>query len=77
MIQPAISLEMPVPSQGHYGFHSSSVVDWFCLFIYLWVLAFPLEDCSEFGNFVITLIHNTNDYEFDYCNWIASSNRLK
>jgi hypothetical protein len=47
---------MPVPSQGHYGFHSFPVVDWFCLFIYLWVLIFPLEDCSEFGNFVITLI---------------------
>jgi uncharacterized membrane protein (DUF485 family) len=28
---------MPVPSQGHYGFHSFPVVDWFCLFIYLWV----------------------------------------
>ena len=27
-----------------------------CLFIYLWVLTFPLENCSEFGNFVITLI---------------------
>ena len=25
---------MPVPSQGHYGFHSFPVVDWFCLFIY-------------------------------------------
>jgi hypothetical protein len=23
---------MPVPSQGHYGFHSFPVVDWFCLF---------------------------------------------
>jgi hypothetical protein len=48
---------MPVPSYGHYGFHSFPVVDWFCLFIYLWVLTFPLLDCSEFGNFVITLIH--------------------
>jgi membrane-bound metal-dependent hydrolase YbcI (DUF457 family) len=56
VIQPTISLEMPVPSQGHYGFHSFLVVDWFCLFIYLWVWTFPLEDCSEFGNFVITLI---------------------
>ena len=36
------NLEMPVPSQGHYGFHSFPVVDWFCLFIYLWVLTFPL-----------------------------------
>jgi hypothetical protein len=27
LIQPTISLEMPVPSQGHYGFHSFSVVD--------------------------------------------------
>jgi hypothetical protein len=54
--KPTISLEMPVPSQDHYGFHSFPVVDWFCLFIYLWVLTFPLLDCSEFGNFVITLI---------------------
>ena len=30
-------------SQGHYSF---PVADWFCLFIYLWVLPFPLEDCS-------------------------------
>ena len=57
LIQPTISLEMPVPSQGQYGFHSFPVVDWFCLFIYLWVLTFPLLDCSEFGNFVITLIY--------------------
>jgi hypothetical protein len=42
-------------SQDHYGFHSFPVVDWFCLFIYLWVFTFPLLDCSEFGNFVITL----------------------
>jgi hypothetical protein len=47
---------MSVPSQGHYGFHSFPVVDWFCLFIYLWVLTLPLLDCTEFGNFVITLI---------------------
>jgi hypothetical protein len=40
LIQPTISLELPVPSQGHYGFHSFPVVDWFCLFIYLWVLTF-------------------------------------
>ena len=25
--EPTISLEMPVPSQGHYGFHSFPVVD--------------------------------------------------
>ena len=25
--KPTISLEMPVPSQGHYGFHSFPVVD--------------------------------------------------
>jgi hypothetical protein len=56
LIQPTISLEMPVSSEGHYGFHSFPVVDWFCLFIYLWILTFPLEDCSEFNNFVITLI---------------------
>jgi hypothetical protein len=50
---------MPVPSQGHYGFHSFPVVDWFCLFIYLWVLTsrilfgpvnsnFHLEDWTMF-----------------------------
>ena len=49
---------MPVPSQGHYGFHSFPVVDWFCLFIYIWVLTFPLLDYSEFGNLVISLIEN-------------------
>jgi hypothetical protein len=32
------------------------MVDWFYLFVDLWVLPFPLEDYSVFGNFVITLI---------------------
>jgi hypothetical protein len=27
LIQPNISLEIPVPSEGHYGFHSFAVVD--------------------------------------------------
>jgi hypothetical protein len=27
LIQPSISLELPVPSQDHYGFHSFLVVD--------------------------------------------------
>jgi hypothetical protein len=27
LIQPTIPLEMPVPSQDHYGFHSFPVVD--------------------------------------------------
>ena len=27
LIQPTISLGMPVPSQGHYGFHSFPIVD--------------------------------------------------
>ena len=31
--------------------------------IYLWVLTFPLEDCSEFGNFVITHIHLAKQFE--------------
>ena len=37
-------------------FPSFPVVDWFCLFIDSWVFTFSLEDCSVFGNFVITLI---------------------
>jgi hypothetical protein len=39
---------MPVPSRGHCGFTSFPVVDWFCLFVDLWVLTFPLEECSVF-----------------------------
>ena len=53
-----ISLEMLVPNQGHCGFPSFPVVDWFFLFVDLWVFTFPLEDCSVFGNFAITLILN-------------------
>ena len=60
LIQPTISLEMPVPIQRHCGFPSFPVVDWFCLFVDLWVLPFPLEACSVFGNFVITLISTFN-----------------
>jgi hypothetical protein len=45
-------------------FSQFSVVDWFCLFIYLWVLTFPLLDCSEFGNFVITLTYIYSAYNF-------------
>jgi hypothetical protein len=52
---------------GSLRFHSFRVVDWFCLFIYLWVLTFPLLDCSEFGNFVITLIYY-HDLLHDYLN---------
>ena len=35
LIRPTISLEMPVPSQGHYGFPRFPVIDRFCLFMYL------------------------------------------
>ena len=35
LIQPTISLEMPVPSQGHYGFHSFRLLtDFVCLDTY-------------------------------------------
>jgi hypothetical protein len=73
-----ISLEMPVPSQGHCGFHSFSVVDWFCLFINLWVLTFSLQDCSEFCNFVITLIDVCwHRYRLrTYISWTAYYNKL-
>ena len=47
---------MPVPSQGYYGCTVFRLLTDFYLFIYLWVLTFPLEDCSVFGNFVITFI---------------------
>jgi hypothetical protein len=45
--------------KAHCDFLSFPVVDWFCLFVDLWVLPFPLEDCSVFGNFVITLIYTS------------------
>ena len=52
LIQPTISLEMPVPSLGHCGFPVFRLLtDFVCL------LTFPLEDCSVFGNFGITLIY--------------------
>ena len=41
---------------GSLRFSQFPFVDWVCLFICLWVLTFPLKDCSECGNFVITLI---------------------
>jgi hypothetical protein len=35
LIEPTISLEMPVPSQGHYGFHSFRLLtDFVCLYTY-------------------------------------------
>jgi len=35
----------------YFTMHHHHIID-------LWVLPFPLEDCSVFGNFVITLIHH-------------------
>ena len=35
LIQPTISLDMPVPSQGHYDFHSFPLLtDFVCLYTY-------------------------------------------
>jgi hypothetical protein len=60
--------------QGHCGFPSFPVVDWFCLFVDLWVLPFCLKDCSVFGNFVITLIYTIKipGHYFEY-RWPFSS----
>jgi hypothetical protein len=44
---------MPVPSQGHYGFHSFPVVDWFvCLYNY----EFWLSLCKIVRSSVILLL---------------------
>jgi hypothetical protein len=40
------TLEMPVPSQGHYGFHSFPVVDWFCVYI---LMSFDFPFVRLFG----------------------------
>ena len=53
LIQPTISLEMPVPSQGHYGFHSFPVVDWFCL---IYNYEFWLSLCKIVRSSVILLL---------------------
>jgi hypothetical protein len=67
---------MPVPSQGHCGFPSFPVVDWFCLFVDLWVLPFPLEDCSVFGNFVFTLIDVKGGCSFSWYWWNCRSSLI-
>jgi hypothetical protein len=59
LIQSTIFFEMPVPSQGHCVFPLFRLLtDFVCLFIYEF-LPLHLEDCSMFGNFVITLIYDT------------------
>ena len=53
LIQPTISLEMPVPSRGHCGFHSFPAVDWFvCLYNY----EFWLSLCKIVRSSVILLL---------------------
>jgi hypothetical protein len=53
LIQPTISLEMPVPSQGHYGFHSFRLLtDFVCLYNY----EFGLSLCKIVRSSVILLL---------------------
>jgi hypothetical protein len=53
VIQPTISLEMPVPSQGHYGFHSFRLLtDFVCLYNY----EFLLSLCKIVRSSVILLL---------------------
>jgi hypothetical protein len=53
MVQPTISLEMPVPSQGHYGFHSFRLLtDFVCLYNY----EFGLSLCKIVRSSVILLL---------------------
>jgi hypothetical protein len=64
-IRSALLLIIPRGRCSFFTVFSFPVVDWFCLFIYLWVLAFPLQDCSEFGNFVITHMYYSI-YKYGY-----------
>ena len=61
LIQPNISLEMPVPNQGHCDFPNFPVVDWFCMFVDLWVFTFPFEDYPYLLNFLdittVSILH--------------------
>ena len=56
-----ISLEMPVPSQGHYSFQFSGCRLILSVYIIM-SFDFPFVRLSEFGNFVITLIKMHNTY---------------
>ena len=44
-------------------------VCWLILSVDLWVLPFPLEDCSVFGNFVITRIRSLPFFQCFPCLW--------
>ena len=61
LIQPTISLEMSVPSQSHYVLTVFRwLTDFVCLYTYeFWLSLCKIVRSSEFGNFVITLIHNS------------------
>ena len=61
-----LSFRNACTKSGPLRFPSFPVVDWFCLFIDLWVLTFPLEDCSVFGNFVITLIQRITAFVYPF-----------
>jgi hypothetical protein len=53
LIQPTISLEMPVPNQGHYDFHSVRLLtDFVCLYNY----EFLLSLCKIVRSSVILLL---------------------
>ena len=64
VIQPTISLEMPVSSQGHYGFHSFPGVDCFvCLYTY----EFWLSLCKIVWSSVILLLPLLTRYVCIHC----------
>ena len=80
MIQPTLSLEMLVPSQGNCGFPSFPVVDWF-VFVDLWVfpltllashsqrllhdLVFQSFDIKSILKYIIYLSHEVTFISFD------------
>jgi hypothetical protein len=57
IVSSVFSNVIPVPSQGHCGFPSFPVVDWFCLFVDLWVLSlWKIARCSFILYFDLTTI---------------------
>ena len=66
MIQPTISLEMPLPSQGHFGFHSFRLLtDFVCLYSY----EFWLSLCKIVRGSVILLLPLLNDCSYGQNEW--------
>jgi len=66
---------MPVPSQGHYGFPSFPVVDWFCLFVYKYEFCLSLWKIVRSS--VILLLPLFTQIHDGSLSWLATCTSIK